>query len=929
MNDNRAGIGIVVCVLAVAVGLAFFWPGGKNPPKSDDGRPPKTANGKDARDAEKSGKSQENSSSGHGTRKPDVAAAVQSDDSTKTASSGGDSESAPPRNEPAVGGLAPDFEWTDDAGRRFGTAHLAGRALLIGFLPENDGEHDAWAGRLNRVIKEIGGYASSGRLQVLAIVRGADGQAASAERLRDAKKNLAFDSPLWQFVTAPRESLDAFWPALLAAAPHAMPAAGTGTGTADRTSDRGDSDAGANVDAKSGGDEPVSEAASGAASETARQLVLVDPQGYVRGLFPSPSSADVARIVGDTLTVMQERVLLIDDLIDPAWLDARQQAQLDAVKKSAVDHDFRFVDRSAESQITFRHRIVDDAGRSLVTAHYDHGNGVAVADVDGDGRLDIYFVNQVGGSQLWKNVGAGRFENLTATAGVALADRIGVAASFGDLDNDGDPDLVVTTVRGGNALFRNDGNGRFTDVTRDAGIEYSGHSSSIELFDYDRDGLLDMLVVNVGKYTTETIATVRNDRFTGPDAAEYRYYTSNGDAFAAHLKPDRAERSLLYHNRGGLKFADVTDAMGLNDLNWTGDASPLDANDDGWPDLYLVNMQGHDAYYENVEGKRFEHKSRELFPFTPWGTMGIKVFDANRDGRLDILLTDMHSDMAKDLDPLHEKEKIPAEAFDLAILATDGKHVRGNALFLKQDDGTYREASQEMGVETYWPWGVSVGDLNADGYDDAFVTAGMNFPFRYTVNSLLLNEQGRRFVDSEFAVGIEPRAARRTAMPWFELDAAGRDVDHPIVRSLRAKRTASAHPVVWGSAGTRSSVVLDVDQDGDLDIVTNEFNARPQVLLSDRSEGKTPVRYLQVRLIGSKSNRDGLGATVRVHAGDDVYVKVHDGQSGYLSQSVIPLYFGLGAHESVDRIEITWPSGQTQKLEGPLEINRQVDVTEP
>jgi hypothetical protein len=172
----------------------------------------------------------------------------------------------------------------------------------------------------------------------------------------------------------------------------------------------------------------------------------------------------------------------------------------------------------------------------VITAHYDHGNGIAVADVDGDQLLDVYFVNQVGGSQLWKNLGGGRFEDITETAGVALKDRIGVTATFADVDNDGDADLYVTTVRGGNALFENDGHGVFRDITRDAGLNYSGHSSGAVFFDYDRDGLLDLFLVNVGRFTTDRKVAVIKDRFTGPDQAEYTYYLSNPDAFAAHLK---------------------------------------------------------------------------------------------------------------------------------------------------------------------------------------------------------------------------------------------------------------------------------------------------------------------------------------------------------------------------------------------------------
>ena len=117
-------------------------------------------------------------------------------------------------------------------------------------------------------------------------------------------------------------------------------------------------------------------------------------------------------------------------------------------------------------------------GKTYKAAHYDHGNGIAVADVDGDGLLDIYFVNQVGGNQLWRNIGGGKFEDITAAAGVAVPDKVSVSASFADIDNDGDADLYVTTVRGGNVLFENDGHGRFRDISAASGLNYVGHSSA-------------------------------------------------------------------------------------------------------------------------------------------------------------------------------------------------------------------------------------------------------------------------------------------------------------------------------------------------------------------------------------------------------------------------------------------------------------------
>ena len=595
-------------------------------------------------------------------------------------------------------------------------------------------------------------------------------------------------------------------------------------------------------------------------------------------------------------------------LTDTAWLTKLKDAQLKAIAGVPAFHDFQFTDRVKDSGITFKNQIVDDAGRTYKAAHYDHGNGLAVADVDGDGLLDIYFVSQVGGNQLWRNLGGGKFENITAAAGVAVPGKISVSASFADIDNDGDQDLYVTTVRGGNMLFENDGHGHFKDISAASGMNYTGHSSSAVFFDYDHDGLLDMFLVNVGKYTTETVA-----------GDTYKYFVAFEDAFTGHLKPERAEASVLYHNAGGNHFVDVTDKMGLHDLSWSGDASVIDANDDGWPDLYLLNMEGDDQYYENTSGKAFVKKSRELFPRTSWGSMGIKAFDYNNDGRIDLFITDMHSDMSAmtmpELDHLKSDMKWP-ESFR----GTGKTSIWGNSFFQKDGPNKYREVSDALGLENYCPWGPSVGDLNADGFQDVFIASGMNYPERYMINSVKLNDRGQKFADAEFALNVEPRQGGVTT-PFFELDASGRDKGHKDAVGETGKVT------IWGARGTRSSAIFDVDGDGDLDIVTNEFNAAPMVLISNLTE-KTTVHYLEVALTGTTSNRNGLGAIVKVTAGGKTYTQVMDGNSGYLSHSIYPLYFGLGSAQRVDRIDVAWPSGKRQTVPAPIAINSRIAVRE-
>jgi hypothetical protein len=596
-----------------------------------------------------------------------------------------------------------------------------------------------------------------------------------------------------------------------------------------------------------------------------------------------------------------------------AALESRATDQRRTADQIRVFHEFHFTDRLAESGITFVHHVVDDAALNYKPVHYDHGNGVAVADVDGDGLPDIYFVNQVGGNQLWRNLGGGKFENITAKAGVAMASKISVAAAFGDIDNDGKPDLFVTTVRGGNVLFHNEGGGRFRDVTQTAGVGLVSHSSGAFFFDFDRDGLLDLLVCNTGRYTSDK-------------KGAQGQYVGLPDAFSGHMYPERFEHPVLYKNLGHLRFRDVTAQMHLTPEGWSGDAAFADLNEDGWPDIYFLNMMGSNHYFENDHGKGFVEKTDSLFPATPWGAMGIRFFDFDNDGRPDLFVTDMHSDMFAAMIPELEKEKAATHPSESFLMGPPAKFVFGNALYHNLSSGKFEEVSDSMGVENYWPWGPSSGDLNADGWEDLFIASSMNFPFRYGINSLLLNDMGKKFRDAEFLVGVEPRKDGKTHTPWFQLNCDKMPPDpQGVMHTICTGRTGMVTVMV--PLGSRSAAIFDLDNDGDLDIVTNDFNSAPQVLVSNLTEAK-PVHFLKVQLTGTTSNRDALGAVVRVSSAGNTYTKFQDGKSGYLSQSSLPLYFGLGDADKADRVEVTWPSGKKQTVETGIPANGLLKITE-
>jgi len=400
------------------------------------------------------------------------------------------------------------------------------------------------------------------------------------------------------------------------------------------------------------------------------------------------------------------------------------------------------------------------------------------------------------------------------------------------------------------------------------------------------------------------------------------------DAFQGHLQPSRSEAHVLYHNTDGRRFLDVSEQVGFIDSSWSGDSSAIDLTGDSYPDFYLTNMQGDDRYWESRGGTSFVERSAELFPKTPWGAMGIKFFDYDNDGDFDLLLTDMHSDMSQEVSPEEENRKSEM-LWSEAQLQGGSNNIFGNAFYQNLGDGRFQESSDAMGLENYWPWGVSIADLNADGFLDVFIPSSMSYPFRYGINSLLLNNRASGFVGAEFLVGVEPRKVTKT--PWFPIECGGTegdvalpstDVDHP------ACKGRSGRWLVRGSVGTRGAIVLDIDDDGDLDIVTNEFNTQPQVLISDLAQ-RSQLHWLKVRLRGTTSNRDGLGARVEVVVGDTTYTQIHDGKSGYMAQSSLPLYFGLGKAVAADRIDILWPSGTKQTLSEGLSANQTLEIIEP
>jgi Tfp pilus assembly protein PilF/peroxiredoxin len=543
-------------------------------------------------------------------------------------------------------------------------------------------------------------------------------------------------------------------------------------------------------------------------------------------------------------------------------------------------------------------------------------HGLAAGDVDGDGHDDLYVAQPSAlPNRLFRNRGDGTFEDWTARSGLGILDDTSQAI-LADVDNDGDQDAVVI-ARAGPLLFTNDGQAHFT---RDPeGFRFKsglrGSATSASMADYDRDGFLDLYLCTYSYFIGAS-----SDK-AGPPAPYHD--AMNGPP------------NVLLRNDGRGRFVDVTDEVGLDENNdrFSFASAWGDYDGDGWLDLLVANDFGRKNLYRNggaAKGPlRFKDVAAAAGVEDHGAGMSAAWLDYDHDGDLDIYTGNMWS--AAGLRVTAHPSFLPDASEDIRALYR--RHARGNSLFRNNGDGTFADVTLEARAEMgRWAWSSDVLDFDRDGWEDLYIVNGM-----FTRDAEVQGQD----LDSFFWRQVTARSPL-TRVTGTSYDDAWRAINRLLV--VDGEQAAHERKVflrndgrggfddVSGTVGLdldqdgRSFVVLDYDGDGDSDVVTLAARSAPQLRLfrNDHPDGNAA---LTVRLRGTRSNRDAIGARVTVETEAGRLVRVVQAGSGFISQHSKELLFGLGKSERVAKLTVSWPSGAQQSFPD-LPANRRVSIVE-
>jgi hypothetical protein len=536
--------------------------------------------------------------------------------------------------------------------------------------------------------------------------------------------------------------------------------------------------------------------------------------------------------------------------------------------------------------------------------------GISAVDYDNDGFYDLFIPDGVS-SRLFRNRRDGTFEDVTDESGLRGLDGVSVA-TFADYDNDGYKDLFVSRTFQPNQLFHNNGDGTFTDVTREAGLGEDCCTTVAGWADYDNDGFLDLYV---GRYLDP-----RRDIPT-------TFYARNG------------EPNQLYHNNGDGTFTNVTERAGVGDRGLCLGVVWGDYNDDGFPDLYVVNDFGRKTLYRNNGNGTFSDVTVKSNTLAYGAGMSASFVDYDNDGRFDYYVTHIRSEhawfaesptvkryMLKCITQGTWKTDLPLYWQIFRQSGRDFVRVfqqmaSGNTLLRNKGDGTFENVTEKAGANPPgWFWGASFADFDNDGWQDLYIA-----------NGWVYNDKGKE-IELEFLNNVVTNQDIYKTGLYFNPDYFGRRSWHGWEHNRYLRNNGDGTFVELGRAtgtdlllNSRGVAVADFWNRGVMDIAVSASADRHALL---RNNVGAKRNWLQVELIGQRSNRDAVGARITLYAGPTQQSREVVLGDGYGSQNSLRQHFGLDHHRMVDKLVVRWPaSGTTQTFEH-VPANQILEVTE-
>ena len=557
-----------------------------------------------------------------------------------------------------------------------------------------------------------------------------------------------------------------------------------------------------------------------------------------------------------------------------------------------------------QTGISFSNQLTYSTGLNIIEyLYYYNGGGVAVGDINNDGLEDLYFTANQLPDRLYLNKGNLTFEDISVSAGLDMEATWSNGVSMEDVNNDGFLDIYVTKVglfnKNGshNMLYLNNGDNSFTEQSEAYGLNFSGFSTQATFFDYDRDGDLDMYLLNHGIHSIRSYGTTEK--------------RSEKDS----LSGDRFYENKL--NEGKAFFEEVTEAANIlsSPLGYGLAITASDINADGWMDLYVGNdFHENDYIYINNKDKTFTESSSTYINHSSRFTMGVDFADMNNDGLFDVFTTDM---MPYEADILlksggEDTDKVTQIKKDLGF----GPQYSRNHFHVKKEYGDYAEiALKTQTFATDWSWSVLLQDFDNDGLNDIFVSNGIaKRPNDLDYINFLSNVNYAAYEKSQDDILKKELIDQ---MPVLK-------IPNILFKNKGELQFSEVKESFVGKPSlTNGTAYSDLDNDGDLDLILNNLNAQASIL-ENKTVGDSS-NYLSINLKGDSSYSIIKGTQVTLYAGQKKFRKEQQTTKGFQSSSTQKLFFGLGEISKIDSISIRWPDGKTQGL-GAYQTNQELVI---